>query len=400
MRKKNVRDVQLTDKRVFMRADFNVPIKGGAIADDTRIQATLPTINYILEQKPKRLILSSHLGRPKGKVVPEMSLAPVAKRLSELLGKEVAMMPDCVGEEVSAKLNALPDGGIALLENVRFHAEETAKVEAEVDSLAKQFGAYADVFVGDAFGSAHRAHASVCNVAKFIDTSASGFLMEKEIDYLIGAIESPERPFVAILGGAKISGKIDVISNLLGKVDSIVIGGAMAYTFLKSMGIEVGKSLVEEDRIQLAKETLEQAKSAGKDLILPIDHLVADAVEEGQATATTEGQAIPADKVAVDIGPKTVELFKKKVAEAKTVVWNGPMGVFEIKEFSGGTIAVAEALAESDATSIVGGGDSVSAVKKAGVADKLTHISTGGGASLELLEGKVLPGLAALDDAE
>ena len=305
MKKKSIENVQLTGKRVFMRADFNVPVKDGVIGDDTRIQATIPTIKHILDQKPKRLVISSHLGRPGGSVVPEMSLAPVAKRLAEILGTDVAMMPDCVGDEVKAKVDALPDGGIALLENVRFHAEETSKVEAEVDSLAKQFGEFADVFIGDAFGSAHRAHASVCNVAKFVDESAAGFLLKKEIDYLIGAIEAPERPFVAILGGAKISGKIDVISNLLGKVDSILIGGAMAYTFLKAMGIEVGKSLVEEDRIELAKETLEKAKSAGKELILPTDHLVvAAACEEGQATQATEGQAIPADMVAVDYRPE------------------------------------------------------------------------------------------------
>lgn len=400
MKKKTVKDLQLAGKVVFMRVDFNVPLKDGIIGDDTRIKASLPTIQYVLEQKPKRLVLASHLGRPKGKVVPEMSLAACGVRLAELLDKTVEMMPDSVGEEVAKRLEAVPEGGIALLENVRFHAEETSKVEAEVDSLAKQFGAFADVFVNDAFGSAHRAQGSVCNVAKFVKEGAgAGFLLQKEIDYLISTIDSPERPFVSILGGAKISGKIDVISNLLGKVDSILIGGAMAYTFLKAMGLETGKSLVEDDRIEMAKETLEQAKSMGKELLLPVDHVVASACEAGQTTEVTPDQAIPADKVAVDIGPKTVELYSKKLAEAKTVVWNGPMGVFEIEGFNKGTIAVAEAVAASGATSIVGGGDSVSAVKKAGVADKMSHISTGGGASLELLGGKELPGLLALDDA-
>jgi len=394
MQKKTVRDVDFKGKRVLMRADFNVPLnENGEITDDTRIRATLPTIQYILEHGG-RLAICSHLGRPKGAPDPKYSLKPVAKRLSELLGQEVKMLPDCVGDEVKKAVFSLKDGQVCLLENVRFHPGEMENDPEHSKKLAE----LGEIFVNDAFGSAHREQCSVSGVTKFIETSVAGFLMEKEIEFLVQAIENPDRPFLAIMGGAKISGKIDVIQNLLSKVDGILIGGAMAYTLLKAKGIPVGKSLVEDDRIDMAKDVLKAVERKGIKFMLPLDHLVAPEVKEGAPVQVTQGVEIPDDQCGVDIGPQTIAAYRKEIAGAKTILWNGPMGVFEIPAFAKGTMAIAEALAESKAKTIIGGGDSVSAVNKAGVADKITHISTGGGASLELLEGKPLPGLVTLSD--
>jgi len=395
MNKKTIDQIDAKGKRVLMRVDFNVPLdENGNVTDDTRIQAALPSIRKILSGGGK-LILMSHLGRPKGKVVDSMSLAPVAKRLSVVLGKPVLMAPDCVGPEVVKGVNSMSEGDIALLENLRFHKGETDNDP----EFAKQLAAFGDVYVNDAFGTAHRAHASTEGVTKYIDTCVAGYLMEKEIEYLSRTLESPEKPFVAILGGAKISGKIDVIENLLPKLDALLIGGAMSYTLLKAKGVEVGKSLVEDDKLDVAKDVLGKAEKAGVKFCLPVDHVVAPKCEAGAETRVVDETGIPTDWMGVDIGPKTIEAYEKEIAEAKMVVWNGPMGVFEIPEFAKGTFAVAKALADSGATSIIGGGDSVAAVKKAGVAEKITHISTGGGASLELMEGKALPGLVALSDA-
>ncbi|MFH1737884.1 MAG: phosphoglycerate kinase [bacterium] len=398
MQKKTIRDVDFKGKRVLMRADFNVPLDENCqITDDTRITATLPTINYILE-RGGRLALCTHLGRPKGAPDAKYSLSPVAKRLSELLGQEVQMLPDCVGDAVKEAVLKLKDGQACLLENVRFHPGET---ENDPDQ-SKKLAELGEIFVNDAFGSAHRAQCSVSGVTEFIKDKGgpcvAGFLLEKEIEFLIGAVENPERPFLAIMGGAKISGKIDVIENLLSKVDGILIGGAMAYTLLKAKGVPVGKSLVEEDRVDMAQKTLKSVEAKGLTFLLPQDHLIAPEVKEGAAVSTTDGVEIPADQCGVDIGPKTLSAFTNEIAKAKTIVWNGPMGVFEIEAFSKGTVGIAKALAASSAKTIIGGGDSVSAINKAGVADKVTHISTGGGASLELLEGKKLPGLVSLSD--
>ena len=386
MSKLSIRDLDLKNKRVFIRVDFNVPLAPGGqeITSDKRIKASLPTIRYALDHGAA-VILASHLGRPKGKPNPEMSLKPVARRLEQLLGRPVKMAPDCIGPEVKA----LEPGPceVLLLENLRFHPEE----EKNDPEFSKKLAALCDVYVNDAFGSAHRAHASTVGMIAFVPKAAAGLLMEKELEYLTMATTDPARPSIAILGGAKVSDKIEVISNLAKIVDRLLIGGAMAYTFLKSQGQPTGKSLVEDDKLDLARDLL---KSVGSKMMLPVDHVVVSELKEGAPNEVVE--TVPADKIGVDIGPKTVEAFSKVIAGAKTIIWNGPMGVFEKPPFDKGTVAVAKAVAESGATSIVGGGDSEKAVKSAGVADKISHISTGGGASLEFLAGIELPGVAAL----
>ncbi len=399
MTKLSIRDLDLNNKRVLMRVDFNVPLDEGRVTDDTRIRETLPTIEYALRHGAK-LILCSHLGRPKGKPDPKYSLRPVAERLRILLDEKfdaaenVGFSPDCIGEQATEMAMQLERGQTLLLENVRYHAEE----EKNDPEFARQLASLAEVYVNDAFGSAHRAHASTEGVTHFLPKSAAGLLMEKELEYLGKATSNPAKPFLAILGGAKVSDKIGVIRNLLPKVDALIIGGGMAYTFLKAQGLEIGKSLLEADKIELAKELLAEAKAKGVRLLLPVDHVVADKFDAAAVgTIIGVGKAIPADKMALDIGPATIELFADEISGARTIVWNGPMGVFEFDQFSKGTTKVAEAVADNPgATSIVGGGDSVAAVHKAGVADKITHISTGGGASLEFLEGKKLPGVEAL----
>ena len=387
--KKTIRDIDVKGKRVLVRVDFNVPVKEGKVGDDTRIRAALPTLEYLLEHDAA-LILCSHLGRPKGQPLPEYSLKPVAGHLASLLGKPVAFVEDCIGPKAEEAAKALKPGDMLLLENTRYHAGET-KNDPEI---SKGLAALADVYVNDAFGSAHRAHSSTTGVAEFLP-AVSGFLLEKEIKYLGQAVANPEKPFVAILGGAKISDKIGVIKNLLTKADSILIGGGMANTFFKAEGYPVADSLVEDDALDTAKEILAEA---GIKFRLPVDVVVADKFEADAAHKTMATGPIPEGWRILDIGPETVAHFSKIISEAKTVVWNGPMGVFEFPEFAKGTFAIAQAAAESDAVTIVGGGESVAAVKQSGLADKITHISTGGGASLEMLEGLTLPGVAALQD--
>lgn len=388
MAKLSIRDLDLKNKRVFIRVDFNVPLAAGGqeITSDKRIRASLPTIQYALQQGAG-LILASHLGRPKGKPNAEMSLKPVAARLQELLGKPVQFAPDCIGPQVEAMLPK--PGEVLLLENLRFHAEE----EKNDAAFAKQLAALCDVYVNDAFGSAHRAHASTVGMIQFVPQAAAGLLMDKELEYLTKATKNPERPCVAILGGAKVSDKIEVIENLRKFVDKLLIGGAMAYTFLKARSLPTGKSLVEEDKVDLAKRLLAES---GDKLLLPADHVVAAELKEGAENQVVE--TIPDGMLALDIGPKTVEAFSGVIASAKTIIWNGPMGVFEKLPFDKGTVAVAKAVAASSAVSVVGGGDSEKAVKVAGVGDKISHVSTGGGASLEFLSGIELPGVAALTD--
>jgi phosphoglycerate kinase len=403
MTKLSIRDLDLAHKHVFMRVDFNVPLSedGSEITDDTRIKETLPTIEYALRHKAK-LILASHLGRPKGKVNLKYSLRPVVDRLRTLLdhrlGEQtnVAFAPDCVGDIAKELARQLESGQVLLLENLRFHPEE----ETNDPAFAKKLASLCELYVNDAFGSAHRAHASTEGITHFVKQSAAGLLMEKELTYLGKALEDPAKPFVAILGGAKVSDKIEVIHNLLGKVDALLIGGGMAYTFLKAKGQEVGKSLLEADKIDVAKEALAKAKARGVRFLLPVDHVLADKFAAGAQTKIFEGEGpFPADWMALDIGPKTVALFEKEVDGAATIVWNGPMGVFEMPAFAKGTTAIAKAVAANkSAISIIGGGDSVAAVKQAGVADQIKHISTGGGASLEFLEGKKLPGVEALTE--
>ncbi|SJZ43212.1 phosphoglycerate kinase [Garciella nitratireducens] len=395
LNKKSIQDVDVKSKRVIMRVDFNVPLdENGKITDETRIIAALPTIQYLIEQGAK-LILISHLGRPKGEPNKKYSLEPVAQNLADQLGQEVTFASDdiVIGESAKQAVSAMKDGEIVLLENVRFRKEETKNDE----EFAKELASLADIFVNDAFGTAHRAHASTVGIAKFLPAYA-GLLIEKELKIMGGALENPKRPFVAILGGAKVSDKIGVINNLLDKVDSLIIGGGMSYTFLKAQGYEVGTSLLEEDKLDLAKELLNKAKEKGVELLLPIDVVVAKEFKADAQHKTVSSHEIPSNFMGLDIGQKSVEAFSKTIQNANTIVWNGPMGVFEMPAFAKGTEAIAKALADSHATTIIGGGDSAAAVKQLGYADKMTHISTGGGASLELLEGKELPGISVLED--
>jgi phosphoglycerate kinase len=394
LNKKSVDDINVKGKRVLVRCDFNVPLQEGKITDENRLVAALPTIKKLIADGGK-IILCSHLGKPKGEAKPELSLSPVAKRLSELLGQEVkfAADPEVVGPNAKAAVEAMKDGEVVLIENTRYRAEETKNGEA----FSKELASLADVFVNDAFGTAHRAHCSNVGVTQYVDTAVVGYLMQKEIDFLGNAVNNPERPFVAILGGSKVSSKISVINNLLDKVDTLIIGGGMCFTFAKAQGEEIGKSLVEADFLDYSKEMIEKAKVKGVKLLLPVDTVAAKEFSNDAQFRVVEGSLAP-DEMGLDIGPKTQVLYAEALKDAKTVVWNGPMGVFEMSNFAAGTVAVAKALAEIDATTIIGGGDSAAAVNILGYGDKMTHISTGGGASLEFLEGKELPGVVAAND--
>ncbi|MDD4688867.1 MAG: phosphoglycerate kinase [Eubacteriales bacterium] len=396
MNKKTIEDIQVAGKKVLVRCDFNVPLDAdGNITDETRIDGAMPTIKYLVDNGAK-VILCSHMGKPKGEPKPEFSLAPVAASLSKKLGKEIvfAADPEVVGENAKKAVAEMKDGDVVLLENTRYRAEETKNIE----TFSKELASLADIFVNDAFGSAHRAHCSTAGVTQYLDTAVAGYLIEKEIAFLGNAVNNPVRPFVAILGGSKVSSKISVINNLLDKVDTLIIGGGMAYTFMKSLGEEVGDSLLETDYIDYAKEMMEKAEKNGVKLLIPVDTIVADAFSNDANFKTVERGGIEKGWEGVDIGEKTIALYTDAIKEAKTVVWNGPMGVFEMPNFAKGTNAVAQVLAQIDATTVIGGGDSVAAVNQAGLGDKMSHISTGGGASLEYLEGKELPGIAALND--
>jgi len=394
MAKKTVEDIQVKGKKVLVRCDFNVPLdENGVITDENRIRGALPTIQYLIKNGAK-IILCSHLGRPKGEVNPKFSLAPVATRLSQLLGKEVPLAKDVIGPDAHKLADALQDGDVMLLENVRFHKEET-KNDPE---FAKELASLAEVYVNDAFGTAHRAQASTEGVAHFLSPAVSGFLIAKELDVMGKALENPEHPFVAVLGGAKVSDKIGVINNLLDKVDTLIIGGGMSYTFKKALGLNIGSSLLEADKVDLAKELMDKAKAKGVRFLLPVDNVAADKFSNDALRITVHNKAIPDGFEGLDIGPKTQVIFANEIIEAGTVVWNGPMGVFEFQNFATGTREIAKAMAECEGVTIIGGGDSAAAVVQMGYADKMTHVSTGGGASLEFLEGKVLPGVAALDD--
>lgn len=390
--KKTMNDVEVKGKRVFVRVDFNVPMEDGKITDDTRIRAALPTIKHLVDEGAK-VILASHLGRPKGEVVEDMRLTAVGNRLAELLGKPVLKLDESVGETVKTAVHNMNDGDVVLLENVRFHKGEE-KNDAE---LAKQFAELAEIYVNDAFGAAHRAHASTAGIAEYLP-AVSGFLLQKELDVLGKALSDPERPFTAIIGGAKVKDKIGVIDHLLDKVDNLIIGGGLAYTFVKAQGHEIGNSLVEEDKIELAKEFMQKAKDKGVNFLMPVDAVVASEFSKDADSKVVDIDAIPADWMGLDIGPKTVSLYADTIKNSKLIIWNGPMGVFEMEKFADGTKGVAEAMAETAGYTIIGGGDSAAAVEKFHVADKMDHISTGGGASLEFMEGKELPGVVALND--
>ncbi|MCB2299927.1 phosphoglycerate kinase [Clostridium tagluense] len=391
--KKTIEDIQVKGKKVLVRCDFNVPLSEGAITDVNRLVGAMPTINYLIKNGAK-VILCSHLGKPSGEPKPELSLAPVAKRLSEMLGKEVvfAADPNVVSDNVKSEVAKMKDGDVLLLENTRYRKEETKNSE----NFSKELASLADVFVNDAFGTAHRAHCSTVGVTQFIETSVCGYLIQKELKFLGEAVDQPVRPFVAILGGAKVSDKIDVIANLLEKVDTLIIGGGMAYTFLKAGGYSIGSSLVEEDKVEYAKDMMQRAEAKGVKFLLPVDHIVADRFSAEAKPVVTDNQNIPDGYMGLDIGPKTCEIYKGAISIAKTIIWNGPMGVFEFANFAKGTIAVAEGMSRVDGTTVIGGGDSAAAVNQLGFGDKMTHISTGGGASLEFLEGKLLPGIEAL----
>ncbi|MBZ9609117.1 phosphoglycerate kinase [Clostridium estertheticum] len=391
--KKTIEDIEVKGKKVLVRCDFNVPLKDGVITDVNRLVGAMPTINYLIE-KGAKVILCSHLGKPSGEPKPELSLAPVAKRLSEMLKKEVvfAADPNVVSDNVKSAVSKMKDGDVLLLENTRYRKEETKNTE----NFSKELASLADIFVNDAFGSAHRAHCSTVGVTQFIETSVCGYLIQKELKFLGDTIDRPVRPFVAILGGAKVSDKINVIENLLEKVDTLIIGGGMAYTFLKAGGYSIGSSLVEEDKVEYAKDMMQKAESKKVKFLIPVDNIVADRFSSEAEPVVTESQNIADGFMGLDIGPKTCEMYKGAISMAKTIVWNGPMGVFEFANFAKGTIAVAEAMSKVDGTTIIGGGDSAAAVNQLGFGDKMTHISTGGGASLEFLEGKLLPGIEAL----